>query len=273
MTSPTLIPQDEPAVASAECPVVVANGDSGTGSTVAAAAVVAPTNDNKKDLSEAVTTPLEALALICVDAEKKAGTTANTKKPHPQRKAPVGHPVPPNQNDVLCGRGGLTNNHPGNVFFRKLVRIKQESYLMASKREKTGVAREIVDLIRSLDPPGRFLKKDPNNAWVEIGDRKAREKTSQALREGAPELREELQTAEQQLVLQAKQRQPSMTSNPQSNRVRIVSDDSVSFEEQATIGTKRKEPCSMQDMFSTENNSSKEQRGPRLKLLKSRVVV
>mmetsp|Transcript_22420 Transcript_22420/g.29461 ORF Transcript_22420/g.29461 Transcript_22420/m.29461 type:complete len:472 (+) Transcript_22420:136-1551(+) len=96
------------------------------------------------------------------------------------------------QSDVLCGRGGLTNHHAGNMFFRRLVRLKQEAYLLASKREKAGVARDIVDSIRQLQPPGRFLKKDAKNpnTWVEIGDRKAREKTSQALREGAPELRE-----------------------------------------------------------------------------------
>lgn len=97
-----------------------------------------------------------------------------------------------NRNDVLCGRGGLTNHHLGNMNFRGLVRIKQESYLLASKREKAGVAREIVEMIRALSPPGRFLKRKHKcaKAWVEIGDRKAREKTSQALREGAPELRE-----------------------------------------------------------------------------------
>jgi len=98
-------------------------------------------------------------------------------------------------NDVLCGRGGLTNHHPGNVFFRKMVRHRQEAYLRASKRDKASVARHIVDTIRKLSPPGRFLKKGPDKTdmWTEIGDRKAREKTSQALRENAPELREELQ--------------------------------------------------------------------------------
>lgn len=121
-------------------------------------------------------------------------------------------------NDVLCGRGGLTNNHPGNVFFRSLVRDRQEKYLFASKRDKALVAHGIVDVIRQLDPPGRFLKKmkddgkygkngssggdnnDDDNEmggeggyWVEIGNKKAREKTSQALREKAPELMEMLQ--------------------------------------------------------------------------------
>lgn len=97
-------------------------------------------------------------------------------------------------NDVLCGRGGLTNHHPGNIFFRNLVRTRQEEYLRASKRDKANVAKDIVDIIRNQEPPGRFLKKvsEKSNAWAEIGDRKAREKTSQALREGAPELRGEL---------------------------------------------------------------------------------
>jgi hypothetical protein len=37
---------------------------------------------------------------------------------------------------------------------------------------------------------GRFLKKNPEtNTWRDVGNGKAREKTSQALREGAPELR------------------------------------------------------------------------------------
>jgi len=106
-------------------------------------------------------------------------------------------------NDVLCGRGGMTNHHAGNIFFRKLVRHHQESYLLASKRDKAGVAKSIVENIRNLKPPGRFLKKSrdigPNGVWEEIGDRKAREKTSQALRERAPELREELECHGRQL--------------------------------------------------------------------------
>lgn len=100
------------------------------------------------------------------------------------------------RNDVLCGRGGLTNHHPGNIFFRQLVRQRQEMYLRASKRDKASVAKSIVETIRNLDPPGRFLKKKADSSeegvWCEIGNRKAREKTSQALRERAPELREGL---------------------------------------------------------------------------------
>eukprot|EP00546_Thalassionema_frauenfeldii_P004374 CAMPEP_0178913472 /NCGR_PEP_ID=MMETSP0786-20121207/10860_1 /TAXON_ID=186022 /ORGANISM="Thalassionema frauenfeldii, Strain CCMP 1798" /LENGTH=365 /DNA_ID=CAMNT_0020586215 /DNA_START=112 /DNA_END=1212 /DNA_ORIENTATION=- len=141
--------------------------------------------------------PLDALAaMACVAGKSKARKTMHIPEPVIEGLPTASFQI--SQNDVLCGRGGLTNHHPGNVFFRRLVRMKQESYLLATKREKAGVAKEIVDLIRCLTPPGRFLKKDAQNPghWIEIGDRKAREKTSQALREGAPELRGELQSAE-----------------------------------------------------------------------------
>ena len=44
-----------------------------------------------------------------------------------------------------------------------------------------------------MDPPGRFLDKDPvTGLWFDIGHKKAIEKTSQALRDGAAVLRRQL---------------------------------------------------------------------------------
>jgi hypothetical protein len=98
-----------------------------------------------------------------------------------------------NNNDVLCGRGGATNSHIGNRSFRLLVKEYKDKYLKAKKKEKPNVAGEIVDKIRGLDPPGRFLKKDRETGyWLDIGDVRAKEKTSQALREGAPLIRKKL---------------------------------------------------------------------------------
>ena len=98
-----------------------------------------------------------------------------------------------NNNDVLCGRGGATNSHIGNRSFRLLVKQYKDKYLKAKKKEKPNVAGEIVDKIRGLDPPGRFLKKDRDTGyWLDIGDMRAKEKTSQALREGAPLIRKKL---------------------------------------------------------------------------------
>src|SRR6056300_1140641 len=51
----------------------------------------------------------------------------------------------------------------------------------------------IVEQIRSMDPPERFLQKDMNSkTWVDIGVEKSSEKTSQALRENARDVRTQL---------------------------------------------------------------------------------
>ena len=63
----------------------------------------------------------------------------------------------PGPHDVLCGRGGGTNNHSGNVKFRQMINDHKLRYLAASKVEKPKVAREVVKLWRALDPAGRFF--------------------------------------------------------------------------------------------------------------------
>ena len=102
----------------------------------------------------------------------------------------------PDDNDVLCGRGGSINSHPGNGRFRDLVEKRKRIYLTARfKREKRLIASSIVSEIRGLTPPGRFLTKEPKSGmWYDIGDEKARDKTSQALRENAPSIRAEIET-------------------------------------------------------------------------------
>ena len=134
----------------------------------------------------------------------------------------------PGPNDVLCGRGGGANNHEGNIRFRKMVAEQKRRYLTADKRDKPQVARDIVQMWREQDPPGRFLAQDkpggpgapggPDGAnqlqalaalmmqaggnpsaaalmnlggsglWNDIGDKKAREKASQCLRERTPDV-------------------------------------------------------------------------------------
>eukprot|EP00429_Kryptoperidinium_foliaceum_P009926 CAMPEP_0176004808 /NCGR_PEP_ID=MMETSP0120_2-20121206/1883_1 /TAXON_ID=160619 /ORGANISM="Kryptoperidinium foliaceum, Strain CCMP 1326" /LENGTH=202 /DNA_ID=CAMNT_0017337499 /DNA_START=109 /DNA_END=717 /DNA_ORIENTATION=- len=87
------------------------------------------------------------------------------------------------EKDVLCGRGGLTNSHTGNKKFRTTVARHTHEYLQAHKKEKSQIARKIVSQIK--EEGGRFLKRgSDNNTWVEVPDKKALEKTLQALREG-----------------------------------------------------------------------------------------
>jgi len=85
--------------------------------------------------------------------------------------------------DVLSGRGGGTNRHPGNIYFRQVVHQAQPEYVKSRKKNKSSIARDIVKSIRNRN--GRFLKFHPESGvWHDVGDKKATEKTSQALREG-----------------------------------------------------------------------------------------
>eukprot|EP00545_Synedropsis_sp_CCMP1620_P007354 CAMPEP_0119008638 /NCGR_PEP_ID=MMETSP1176-20130426/3834_1 /TAXON_ID=265551 /ORGANISM="Synedropsis recta cf, Strain CCMP1620" /LENGTH=417 /DNA_ID=CAMNT_0006961009 /DNA_START=41 /DNA_END=1294 /DNA_ORIENTATION=- len=99
----------------------------------------------------------------------------------------------PGMNDVMCGRGGGTNNHIGNIRFRQLVNEHKLRYLAASKVDKPKVAMEVVLMWRALDPPGRYLTKTDasqgdDSLWHDVGDKKAREKASQCLRERTPDV-------------------------------------------------------------------------------------
>ena len=107
----------------------------------------------------------------------------------------------PHKNDVLCGRGGGSNNWPGNEAFRELVNRVKCDYLGCPKREKPVLAMRIVQAVRAQSPPGRFLQHDKlTESWKDIGDNKAREKTSQALREGAPLIRDMVQKPSPSMV-------------------------------------------------------------------------
>jgi hypothetical protein len=63
---------------------------------------------------------------------------------------------------------------------------KQELYVTSTKRQKMSISRSIVDAVRSLDPPGRFLEKNQETGlWSDIGDKKAIEKVRHQI---APQL-------------------------------------------------------------------------------------
>jgi hypothetical protein len=99
----------------------------------------------------------------------------------------------PHEHDVLSGRGNFVNYHPGNEHFRGLVRKYKVDYVKCPKPQKGKFSRVIYDEVRARDPPGRFLKQDPaTKLWHDIGEKKALDKTRQALREGAPEIMKEL---------------------------------------------------------------------------------
>lgn len=97
----------------------------------------------------------------------------------------------PRDSDVLCGRGGAALRHAGNQTYRRLVNLNKQLYITCLKTEKLKISRSIVAAIREQN--GRFLERDAKKGvWYDIGDKKAIEKTSQALREGQPKLRKKM---------------------------------------------------------------------------------
>jgi len=111
-------------------------------------------------------------------------------------------------NDIIGGRGSLPLRHPGNISYRKIVNSNKQAYIKSMKNDKLRLSRSIVAAIRETG--GRFLERvTPYNkdedgrtpvAYRDIGDRRAIEKTSQALREGQPKLKKQMRENEKKTV-------------------------------------------------------------------------
>lgn len=79
-------------------------------------------------------------------------------------------PVIVHDHDVLSGRGVNISGHPGNQRYRTLILTRKdgdycEKYTTSEKR---AVAEEIIKHIHSLDPPGRFLKREVGGRGAEV---------------------------------------------------------------------------------------------------------
>jgi hypothetical protein len=83
--------------------------------------------------------------------------------------------------DVLLGRGGLVNHHPGNKAYLQHKTRLQPRYRAASRTTKTSISLELVAWVHARG--GRFLDRDVHQAWYEVDTKRARAKASQTLRE------------------------------------------------------------------------------------------
>jgi hypothetical protein len=89
-----------------------------------------------------------------------------------------------NMNDILLGRGGHNNRYSGNERLRQIVAEQVYCYAKATKLKKSQMVRSLVKHIRSLDPPGRFLRVSGSESmWRDAGDKFATEKVSQVFRD------------------------------------------------------------------------------------------
>lgn len=96
----------------------------------------------------------------------------------------IENPFGVHDHDVLCGRGAFVNGHTGNQRLRNLAVERKQHFDNGNYTEKRTLAQEIVMQIRSLDPPGRFLKQGKeSNQWEELNDERAIHKACQVMRD------------------------------------------------------------------------------------------
>lgn len=133
-----------------------------------------PSRDEQQQQDTTATTPAAV-------AKKKRKRSRNKPRSKLEPKNKVY--VVPTDIDILMGRGGKSNNHPGNKRYREEVHNFRQSYTtLSDKDDKTGMSQLVVETIKSTG--ARFLELDRTaNSWYVVSDIKARRKVSQALRE------------------------------------------------------------------------------------------
>ncbi|KAL3935637.1 MAG: hypothetical protein SGBAC_008883 [Bacillariaceae sp.] len=116
---------------------------------------------------------------------KKNKKTTTTKKTASQGGNKRRYILKPTETDILMGRGGKSNHHPGNKRYREDISNFKKTYAqLQNKEDKTDLSRNVVDHVHNYK--GRFLALDKTlrpACWYEITDTVARRKVSQALRE------------------------------------------------------------------------------------------
>mmetsp|Transcript_17466 Transcript_17466/g.22236 ORF Transcript_17466/g.22236 Transcript_17466/m.22236 type:complete len:235 (-) Transcript_17466:159-863(-) len=154
--------------------------------------------DNKIEIDNPLSDPL---ALRCGTLDYLLGENkANLAPPSPLPKASQADKIPHQftDSDVLLGRGGQTNHHPGNIRFRKEAGKLKGWYCNVSKTEKYEISKLLVHQVYSYG--GRFLaqEKDTESSgrWYQVEEKRARKKASQVLRENKKRKKEIEQSPE-----------------------------------------------------------------------------
>ena len=104
-----------------------------------------------------------------------------SKTVKPRRVIDTSCSVEPTDNDVLLGRGGFTNTHPGNIGFRDKALELRSWYEASDKEQKFQISKLLLESVTGQG--NRFLERGDDGLWHEVVGDGARKKASQALRE------------------------------------------------------------------------------------------
>jgi len=104
----------------------------------------------------------------------------------------------PSQNDVLSGKGKGMQNHHGNRTYRAIIAKWKPKYVQLGKtKDKVDVAYKVLNELKTLKPPAKFLTKlEDSDRWYPQDEAAVISKIKQALRENAPNVRKELHNEE-----------------------------------------------------------------------------
>ncbi|KAL7542414.1 hypothetical protein ACHAXR_012137 [Thalassiosira sp. AJA248-18] len=94
-------------------------------------------------------------------------TTTKPKRKRRKRRKPrvLGDVAEPTDNDVLFGKGGDINTHPGNIRFRQKALELRPVYEESSKVQKQKIANELVKFVKN--ERHRFLE-EKEGLWREV---------------------------------------------------------------------------------------------------------
>lgn len=91
--------------------------------------------------------------------------------------------VIPTCDDILCGRGNIPFQHPGNKKLREKIANTLDSYNLCQTRQgRSTIIRETIRYIL-VEQGGRFLKADKNGEWYDGGVEAAKGRVSTAFRD------------------------------------------------------------------------------------------
>ena len=126
-------------------------------------------------------TAVEALLFAAEKMDDHESTPRKKPKKKPKRIIDESVAIEPTENDVLFGRGGYINTHPGNVRFRTKAFELRTWYEASTKEEKYNISKVLIESV--MGEGHRFLEKTSDGLWHEVSGNGIRKKASQALRE------------------------------------------------------------------------------------------
>ena len=114
-----------------------------------------------------------------IEEVKEEHSKAETKKDEKKKE----EPIIPTENDYLCGRSKVAMNHPGNESL--FCMSNAQAYHDGDHQAKREIVADLIDLVRSRDPPGRFLTDDDRKGeqWHIISGSDLKNRINQKLRD------------------------------------------------------------------------------------------